>query len=100
MRDLYLKSVNLGGKDVIDSGFSLAGGSYSIDVVVSAKGVTIEGLVTDAKDQPVPDAMVIAVPDATRRDRSDAYDQSTTDQHGRFSMRGLIPGGYTCPRRS
>jgi hypothetical protein len=95
MRDLYLKSVSVGGKDTVENGFTVAGGSYSLEVVISPKGAAIEGVVTDSKDQPVPDAQVVAVPDATRRARSDAYDQSTTDQHGRFSMHGLIPGEYS-----
>ena len=52
LRDYYTKSVNFGGRDVADSGFSLNGDVY-LDVVISAKGATIEGVVMDSKSQPV-----------------------------------------------
>jgi hypothetical protein len=42
LRDYYTKSVMQGGKDVADSGFTV-NGDVSLDVVVSAKGATIEG---------------------------------------------------------
>ena len=51
LRDYYTKSVNFGGRDVADSGFSLNGDVY-LDVVISAKGATIEGVVMDSKSQP------------------------------------------------
>jgi len=95
LRDYFVKAVNLGGKDVGDSGFAVAGGSYSLDLIVSAKGAAIEGVVVDAKNQPVPDATIIAVPDAKRRGRKDLYQQDTTDQHGHFRVHGLNPGDYS-----
>ena len=37
LRDYYTKSMMVGGKEVVDSGFSV-NGDVSLDVVVSAKG--------------------------------------------------------------
>jgi hypothetical protein len=62
LRDYFVKSINLGSKDVADTGFTTGGGSYSLDILVSSKGATVEGTVLDAKDQPVVDAEVVAIP--------------------------------------
>lgn len=95
LRDYITKSVNLDGQDVSDSGFTVRGASYALDVVVSAHGGTIEGKVLDDKDHPVPYATVVCVPSPEHRNRPDLYQQDTTDQQGRFSLRGLNPGEYT-----
>jgi hypothetical protein len=93
LRDYYTKSVNFGGRDVADSGFSLNGDVY-LDVVISAKGATIEGVVMDSKSQPAPYAAVAVVPNSEHRARPDAYQQATTDERGHFTVRGPSPGGY------
>jgi protocatechuate 3,4-dioxygenase beta subunit len=95
LQDYFTKSVNLDGKDVADSGFTVSGGTYSLDVVVSAEGATIEGTVVDEKGKPVSDATVVAAPDGERRKRLDVWGQDTTDAQGHFRLRGLISGDYT-----
>ena len=95
LRDYFTKSVNLGGKDVADSGFALSGATYTLDVMLSAQGGTIEGTVRDSADHAVAYATVVSVPSAEHRKRPDLYQQDTTDQHGHFSLRGLNPGEYT-----
>ena len=93
LRDYFVKSINAGGKDVADTGFTVSGGLWSLDVVVSSKGATVEGAVVDDKNQPVADADVVLIPDANRQ-RRDLYQQAESDQHGHFKLRGLNPGGY------
>lgn len=93
LRDYYTKSVILGGRDVADSGFSVNGDLY-LDVVVSAKGATIEGNVIDSKGKPVPYATVAVVPNREQRARPDSYQQVSTDENGHFLARGLTPGSY------
>jgi hypothetical protein len=93
MRDYYTKSVILSGRDVADSGFWLNGDVY-LDVVVSAKGATIEGKVVDSKGQPVPYVTVAVVPNLEHRARPDSYQREGTDEHGHFIVRGLNPGNY------
>jgi len=44
LQNYFVKSVNLGGKDVTDSGFGVGGTSYTLEIVVSANGATIEGV--------------------------------------------------------
>jgi hypothetical protein len=95
LRDYFTKSVNLGGKDVADSGFSVSGSTYTLDVMLSAKGGTVEGTVLDSADQAVSYATVVCVPSVEHRKRPDLYQQDTADQQGHFSLRGLNPGEYT-----
>jgi hypothetical protein len=94
LQDYFVKSVNLGGKDVTDSGFGVGGTSYTLEIVVSANGATIEGVALDEKDKPAPDVRVICFPDASRRERHDLYRVVSTDYRGRFSLDGLNPGEY------
>lgn len=95
LQDYFTKAVNLDGKDVGDTGFSVSGGSYSLDVVICADGATLEGTVFDAKGKPVPEATVLAAPKGERRKRFDVYGQDSSDAKGHFRLRGLMPGEYS-----
>jgi hypothetical protein len=96
--DWFLKSVAAGGRDAADSGFSLNGSTSTLDllIVASANGAVAEGVATNQKDEPVADAVVVAVPAARfQRGHPDRYRKAVTDQSGRFTLRGLPPGDYT-----
>jgi len=90
----FIKAVKLGGKDVTDSGFSVAGASYSLDVVVGANGATVEGFVTEDKDRPASDVYVVIAPSTDGSQRRDLYHVTTTDYRGHFSLKGLNPGEF------
>lgn len=94
MRDYFTKSVSLGGRDVLDSGFQVLPETF-LDLVVSANGASIAGTVVDADGKPVANATVVDVPSAEHRSRPDLYQQDMTDASGHFSLRGLNPGKYT-----
>lgn len=94
----FLKSATLGGRDV-GAGFSVSGPA-TLEVSVSTKGGTIEGAVAEKDkdgetDRPVSDATVVAVPEEKYRKIPDRFVTGSTDQHGRFMIRGLAPGSYT-----
>jgi hypothetical protein len=94
----FLKSATLGGHDV-SAGFSV-NGPATMEVSVSTKGGTIEGLVTEKDrdgdtDHPVANATVVAVPEEKYRKIPDRFISGSTDQHGLFVIRGLAPGSYT-----
>jgi len=95
MPDWFLKSVAAGGREVTDSGFSVSGGATTVDVLASANGARAEGVATNQKDEPVADAVVVAVPEARLRTHPDRYRKASSDQSGRFTLRGLPPGDYT-----
>jgi hypothetical protein len=65
----------------------------TLDVVLGISGGRIDGVVTDARSQPVPGMRVVTVPDRARF-RPDLYKIATTDQNGRFSLQRLSPGDY------
>ena len=94
MPDWFLKSV-AAGRDAADSGFSVSGGTTTLDLVASANGAVAEGIATNQKDEPVADAVVVAVPEARFRSHPDRYRKAVTDQSGRFTLRGMSPGDYT-----
>ena len=94
MPDWFLKSVTA-GRDAVDSGFSVSGGTTSVDLVASANGAVTEGIATNQKDEPVADAVVAAVPEARFRSHPERYRKAVTDQSGHFILRGLPPGDYT-----
>jgi hypothetical protein len=94
LRDYFVTSVSMAGRDVADSGFPVGAETF-LDVVISANGGTIEGTVEDSSGKPVAYAKVLDAPSAEHRARRDLYQQDTTDERGHFSLRGLNPGKYT-----
>ena len=93
--DWLVKSVLAGGRDVHDSGINVNGGIVFLDVVASANGAVVDGIVGDSRGGPVANAVVVAVPEARLRGRVDRYRQTVTDQSGHFSLRGMRSGSYT-----
>jgi hypothetical protein len=92
--DWFLKSATAGGQEVAN-GFSVSGGRVNLALVASANGAVAEGLASNQNDEPVADAVVVAVPEARFRGHPDRYRKALTDQSGRFALRGLPPGDYT-----
>jgi protocatechuate 3,4-dioxygenase beta subunit len=90
----FVKAVKLGGEDVGDAGFSIAGGSYSLDVVVGANGATVDGFVTDDEDKSASDVYVLIAPSGEAISRRDFYQVTKTDNRGRFGLTGLNPGEF------
>jgi len=95
MPDWFLKSAAANGRDVTASGFSVNGGAATLDVLVSGNGASVQGIAANAKDEPVADAVVVAVPEMRFRGHFDRYQKVVTDQSGHFRLRGLPPGEYT-----
>ena len=92
--DAYLKSASVGGHDVLANEFTIKGPSKPLELVVSANGGRVEGLVTDNKDKAFPGARVVLVPEESKRERRDLFKSGSTDQYGHFSLRGITPGTY------
>lgn len=91
----YVKSIVAGGSDLNDSGLAVSGGTLSMEMVVSANGGAVEGIVVDHKGDPLANATVVAVPETRFRSRPDRYRKTVADQNGRFTLRGISPGDYT-----
>jgi hypothetical protein len=88
--NVYVKSIRLGDQDVLANGANLGQAAGALlEIVLSPSGGQIEGTVQDA-----PNATVVAVPDARRRDQPHLFKNTTADASGHFSMQGLAPGEY------
>lgn len=85
--DFYVKSVRMGGAgDILSAGLNLAQGTGApLEVTLSAAGGRIEGVVLDDKQQAAASATVALLPGGRA---------VTTDQNGRFTVRGIAPGDY------
>jgi hypothetical protein len=92
----YLKSATLGGKNVLEAGVDLSGGSSSVplELLLSPAAGRIDGIVVSDEQQPVPGAQVAIVPDKPHRKQWYLYQLVTADASGRFVLQGLAPGAY------
>ena len=93
--DYFLKSIAVDGTTAPGSRLTVNGGRFAVDLFVSGAAGKVEGTVANDKGEPVPNAVVVAVPEPKFRKEADHYQHSLADQHGRFTLRGLIPGNYT-----
>jgi len=94
----FLKSVTVGGRD-ISTGFTPTGPT-TLELLLGTSGGLIEGVVVEKakdvdNDYPVANATVVAVPEEKFRKLPDHFGVGSTDQHGRFMIRGVPPGSYT-----
>jgi hypothetical protein len=91
----YVKSIRLGNADVLNDGLHLTGPPQGLlEIVIGANAGSIEGSVSNDRQQASPNATVVLVPDPRFRQRSDLYKVVTTDNAGRFQVTGVTPGDY------
>jgi protocatechuate 3,4-dioxygenase beta subunit len=92
----YLKSVRLGGDDLIEKGLQLEKGSTgrTIDVVISAASAQLDGSVSEDDVSAVAGAHVRVVPEPETPYNRSRVSTLKTDQTGHFSFIGLAPGTY------
>ena len=94
--DCYLKSAKLNGVDLLDIGLQVAGAvSQPLELVYSSRGGTVDGTVAKDDGLPAVGATVVLLPEPSRREWAGPFKRGTTDQYGRFKIRGVAPGTYT-----
>ncbi len=93
--DCFVQSVRYGSVDALADGFTLRRGSdATLEVTVSSRGARIEGAVKNSDELPATGVWVALVPDEAHRSQASLYKSATTDQYGRFVLRGIAPGEY------
>jgi len=92
----YLKSVQLGGHDVLGPGLDLTTGTArgALEILLSPDGGRIDGNVVSEQKTPWPGARVVLVPTGALRPRPDLYKETTADPYGHFALTGIPPGEY------
>jgi len=94
-KDCYIKDVHLGETPLPDHVLHVKSGlAGPLDVTVSSKGARIQGMVTNTESTPVAGVWVVAVPEESKRSLRELFKSVTTDQYGRYDLRGLAPGKY------
>jgi hypothetical protein len=96
-QDFYVKGLRYDRRDALNSVVEVSrrnSDGATIEVVISRNVAQIDGVVTNDNLQPVPGVQAVLVPDTANRNRTELYKTATTDQSGRFSMRGIAPGDY------
>jgi hypothetical protein len=92
----YVKSIRLGNIDVLKEGLHISGPvQEGLEIVVSANGGELDGVVLDLNRQPFSNATIVLLPDASRRTaRIDLIRNTTSNEEGKFHFDGLAPGEY------
>jgi len=95
MQSIYVKSIQLGERDVLRDGLHLQDSTSDDPLVVTFRtgATTAGGHVLNDQRKPVAGAAVVLVPDDSTRFRMD-YKFTYADLTGRFQLNGLAPGGY------
>ena len=93
----FVKDIVVADTSILYRGLDIKGPSLTdLDVLVGTRGGQVNGIVSDTNQTTAQSrATVVLVP--TEQDRQEqpwCYRLATTDQDGKFSMKGLIPGAY------
>jgi hypothetical protein len=91
----YISDIRYGAASVFDTGLDIDGKSNLIQVTVNADGQSLTGTVRAANGKPVAAATVVLVPPESQRQNQMRFKQATTDDDGRYLIRGIAPGAYT-----
>ncbi len=94
-KDCYMKDVQFGENllpdHVLRAKRDVTG---ELSITISSKGARLQGTVTNDESIPVAGVWVVAVPEESKRSLPFLYKAVTTDQYGRYDLRGLAPGKY------
>lgn len=91
----YVKSIRFGSADVLNNTLRLDSGSRDrLEIVLATNAGALEGTVAERNRAPLANAPVAIVPYGGQRQRADLYRNASTDEAGRFQIRGIPPGDY------
>jgi Carboxypeptidase regulatory-like domain len=94
-KDCYIKEVQFGENVLPDHVLHAKRGvSGELRITISSKGARLQGIVANDESLPVAGVWVVAIPEESKRSLRYLYKAVTTDQYGRYDLRGLVPGKY------
>jgi hypothetical protein len=84
-----------GDTDALAEGVRVGEGPLpALEIILKPNGGTAECTVRDNKGEPVPDASILAVPDAPRRRQVALFANCLTRGDGTCKITGITPGEY------
>lgn len=91
----YVHSVHIGGQDVLDKvlDLTLFQSGISLEISLSPKAGSVVGRVSD-ETKDVPETFVTLIPEPAYPERLYRSKWTTSDENGRFSIKGVAPGEY------
>ncbi len=94
-QNYYLKAARCGNDEVLDAGFHPQGDARrDLELTLSPGGSRIGGVVSQEEGKAFEGALVVLIPELSRRDQARLYKTATTDKLGQFEFRGIPPGDY------
>ena len=96
LRSSYVKSIRLGGVDLLDGNLRLESPPESpIEIQIANDPGSVNGRVLSSRGEPVTAATVVLVPEGERRVfRADLNRTAVTNEMGQFLFENLPPGDY------
>lgn len=97
LTEWVLKSVRLGGVEIIDTPIEITGKDIDgLEIVLSPRLTELSGIVVDSRGAPVPEAVVVVFADDRDQWRQGTRQVATARAaaDGRFSLRTLPPASY------
>jgi protocatechuate 3,4-dioxygenase beta subunit len=94
-KDCYIKDMHYGESSVLKDGFTVTRSEAgALEILISSRGARVQGTVTDSDGLPLPGASIVLVPDLSQRENYQKYKSQSTDQYGKFDLRGIASGDY------
>ena len=94
--DCYVQSIRFAGMEVPDDEFNVIRGTQAtLEVTINSRGAHLQGTVNDVDGLPLAGVWVVLVPTGSHASEFHLFKQVTSDQNGRFDIRGIAPGDYT-----
>lgn len=91
----YVKSARLGEENAIETALHpLRAKGGSLEIVISMNAGALEGVVHDKDSNPFAGARVVLIPEKAPALSGGRYYSASTDQNGKFSVKGIRPGSY------
>jgi hypothetical protein len=93
--NFYMKSARYGTLSIPESGFAIqAGGDQLLEITLSSRAAQVSGVVLNSDSLPAAGVTVVLIPEVARRSYKEYYKYATTDQNGKFAIKGIAPGDY------
>jgi hypothetical protein len=95
LQNAYVKSIRMGDLDLLNGRLQLQSSPQDpIEIVIGINPGTTEGRVVDEKQQAVPGATVVLIPENGLKYRV-AHPVAISDANGRFQFKNVAPGDYS-----